>query len=126
MTAIDPTAEQLSALAAADDDAPVVMINLLQFTGAEGVASYERYMAAVQPHLERVGARAVSAGAARQVVIGDGERPWWDAIIVVEYPSIAAFFAMIAHEGYQAIGYLRSDALRRAELIATTPGAISA
>jgi hypothetical protein len=24
-------------------------------------------------------------------VIGDGEKPWWDAIIVVEYPSPAAF-----------------------------------
>ena len=125
MTAIDPTPEQLSALAAAEDDGPVVMINLLQFAGPEGVASYERYMAAVQPHLERVGAQAISAGAARQQVIGDGERPWWDAIIVVQYPSIAAFFAMVAHEGYQAIGYLRTDGLTRAELIATRPGTVT-
>jgi uncharacterized protein (DUF1330 family) len=125
VTAIDPTPEQLSALAAAEDDGPVVMINLLQFAGADGAASYERYAEAVQPHLERVGATALSVGAVRQLVIGEGERPWWDAIIVVQYPSIAAFFAMVAHEGYQAIAYLRSDALARAELIATKPGAIS-
>jgi uncharacterized protein (DUF1330 family) len=124
--AIDPTSEQLSALAAAEDDGPVVMVNLLQFAGGDGAASYERYAEAVQPHLERVGATVLNAGATRQLVIGDGERPWWDAIIVVQYPSIAAFFAMVVHEGYQAIAHLRSDALSRAELIATAPGVIRA
>jgi uncharacterized protein (DUF1330 family) len=124
VTAIDPTPEQLSALAAADDDGPMLMVNLLQFAGAEGSASYERYAEAVQPHLERVGATVLTIGAVRQLVVGDGERPWWDAVIVVQYPSIAAFFAMVAHEGYQAIAYLRGDALTRAELIATRPGAI--
>lgn len=124
MPSVDPTPEQVAALVASQHEGPVQMINLLQFKPGGGVASYERYVAEVQPHLAAVGGRAVSFGAARQVVIGEDERPWWDAILTVEYPSVAAFLQMATSEGYQEIAHHRTDALSRAELIATAPGTL--
>ena len=103
---------------------PVQMINLLEFTPDGGRESYERYVDAVQPHLDAVGGRIVAHSAARQMVIGGGERPWWDAIATVEYPSIAAFIQMVSSAGYQAIAHHRTNALARAELVATAPGTL--
>lgn len=119
--AIDPTPDQVAALLQSRHEGPVHMINLLAFKPDGGAASYERYAAEVQPHLDAVGARAVAFSATRQVVIGDGERPWWDAILTVEYPSIAAFIEMVTSAGYQSIAHHRTNALTRAELIATAP-----
>lgn len=121
MPVVDPTPAQVSALAQSSHAGPVQMINLLQFDPDGGVASYERYMQEVQPHLDAVGGRAVAFGTARHVVIGEDERPWWDAILTVEYPSIPAFLAMVTSPGYQSITHLRTSALTRAELIATAP-----
>ena len=45
------------------------------------------------------------------MVIGEGERPWWDAIVTVEYASLAAFIQMVSSEGYQAIAHHRTNAL---------------
>jgi len=122
MPVVDPTPEQFSALAHCDLQGPVQMINLLQFHEDGGAAQYDRYAQAAQPHLERTGARVVAASTPRVMVIGEGERPWWDAILTVEYPSVAAFLDMVTSEGYQAITHLRTNALTRAELIATAPG----
>jgi hypothetical protein len=74
------------------------MINLLQFRADGGRDNYLRYVQEVAPHLQRVGGTVRYAGAARGVVIGDGEKPWWDAIIVVEYPSPAAFLDMVSND----------------------------
>jgi hypothetical protein len=63
------------------------MINLLQFRADGGHESYLRYTREVVPHLQRGGGTVRYAGAWPSVVVGDSEKPWWDAIIVVEYPS---------------------------------------
>ena len=118
---VDPTPEQVQALTESTHEGPVHMINLLQFKPNGGLASYERYAEEVQPHLDRVGGRVVAMSATRQVVIGAYELPWWDAILTVEYPSIAAFLDMVMSEGYEAIAHHRTNALRQAELIATAP-----
>jgi uncharacterized protein (DUF1330 family) len=54
------------------------------------------------------------------VVIGDGEKPWWDAIIVVEYPSPAAFLDMVSNEEYLKVHEHRAAGLARGDLIATS------
>jgi uncharacterized protein (DUF1330 family) len=100
------------------------MVNLLAFRRPDGAESYRRYAEAVQPHLERVGARAIYLGAQLQMVIGDGERAWWEAALVVEYPSVSAFLEMVADPGYQEIHIHRTNALERAELIMTEPGTL--
>jgi uncharacterized protein (DUF1330 family) len=99
-SSLEPTPEQLEALAARPADAPVVMINLLQFRAEGGRENYLRYTQEVAPHLQRVGRAVRYVGGAPSVVIGDGEKPWWDAIIVVEYPSPAAFLDMVSNQEY--------------------------
>lgn len=125
MSALEPTAEQMAALAARPADQPVVMINLLTFTPDGGFESYARYGEEVVPHLERAGAVVRYAGGAPSQVIGDGEKPWWDAIVVVEYPSPAAFIEMVTNEDYLKIHHFRADGLDRGDLIATSTWAIA-
>jgi uncharacterized protein (DUF1330 family) len=123
--AAEPTPEQLAALAARPAAEPVVMVNLLQFREG-GTDSYLRYAAEVGPHLKRVGGTVRFTGATPLQVIGDGEKPWWDAILVVEYPSPAAFLDMITDPGYREIHAHRADALNRGDLIATSNWSLTA
>jgi uncharacterized protein (DUF1330 family) len=120
MSSLEPTPERFAALAARQADAPVVMINLLQFRAGGGRESYLRYAQEVAPHLQRVGGTVRYAGAAPGVVIGEGEKPWWDATIVVEYPSPAAFLDMVTNEEYLKVHEHRAAGLDRGDLIATS------
>jgi uncharacterized protein (DUF1330 family) len=117
---LEPTPEQMAALAARPAAEPVVMVNLLQFTPDGGRESYARYAQEVAPHLQRVGGTVRYAGGAPMQVIGDDEKPWWDAILVVEYPSPAAFIDMVTNAEYLEIHHYRANALERGDLIATT------
>jgi uncharacterized protein (DUF1330 family) len=117
---LEPTPEQFAALAARPGDAPVVMVNLLKFKQPGGLERYLQYGQGVAPHLERVGGKIRYGGAAPTVVIGDGERPWWDAIVIVEYPSPAAFIEMVTEEDYLKVHEHRAAALERGDLIATS------
>jgi uncharacterized protein (DUF1330 family) len=119
-SSLEPTPEQIAALAARPADAPVVMINLLRFRPNGGRESYVRYTQEVAPHLQRVGGTVRYAGAAPSVVIGEGEKPWWDVIIVVEYPSPAAFLDMVTNKDYLKVHEHRAAALDRGDLIATS------
>jgi len=117
---LEPTPDQIAALAARPADEPVVMINLLQFRADGGRQSYLRYMQEVVPHLQRVGGTVRYAGQAPTFVIGDGEKPWWDAIIVVEYPSPSAFLDMVTNEEYLKVHEHRAGGLDRGDLVATS------
>jgi uncharacterized protein (DUF1330 family) len=119
-SSLEPTPEQLEALAARPADAPVVMINLLQFRAEGGRENYLRYTQEGAPHLQRVGGAVRYVGGAPGVVIGEGEKPWWDAIIVVEYPSPAAFLDMVSNEEYLKVHEYRAAGLDRGDLIATS------
>ena len=117
---LEPTPEQFAALAARPGDAPVVMVNLLKFKQPGGLERYLQYGQEVAPHVERVRGKVRYGGAAPTVVIGEGERPWWDAILVVEYPSPAAFVEMVTDEDYLKAHEHRAAALERGDLIATS------
>jgi uncharacterized protein (DUF1330 family) len=117
---LEPTPEQFAALAARAGDAPVVMVNLLKFKQPGGLERYLQYGQEVAPHLQRVGAKVLYGGAAPAIVIGEGERPWWDAILIVEYPSPAAFIEMVTDEDYLKVHEHRAAALERGDLIATS------
>jgi len=117
---LEPTPDQIAALAARPADEPVVMINLLQFRADGGRQSYLRYMQEVFPHLQRVGGTVRYSGESPTVVIGEGEKPWWDAIIVVEYPSPSAFLDMVTNEEYLKVHEHRAAGLDRGDLIATS------
>jgi uncharacterized protein (DUF1330 family) len=119
-TTLDTTPKQFAALAARPADAPVTMVNLLKFRENGGLESYLRYGQEVAPHLERVGATIRYGGTAPAVIIGDGEKPWWDAILIVEYPSPAAFVDMVTTEEYAKVHEHRAAALDRGDLIGTS------
>ena len=124
-TTLGPTAEQFAALTARPAEAPVVMVNLLKFKTIGGLESYQRYGHEVAPHLERVGATVRYAGTAPAVVIGEGERPWWDAILIVEYPTPQAFIDMVATPEYAKVHEHRAAALERGDLIATSTWSVA-
>jgi uncharacterized protein (DUF1330 family) len=117
---VDTRPTQLAALKALPADAPVVMINLLKFNEGGGRERYLQYGREVAPHLARVGATVRYSGSAPVNVIGDGERPWWDAILVVEYPTPSAFVDMVKDPGYQEVHEHRAAALQQGDLVATS------
>lgn len=117
---LEPTAEQLAALAARPADLPVVMVNLLTFKVDGGRERYLQYAAEVVPHIQRVGATVHFAGNAPTTVIGDGQCPGWDAILIVEYPSPQAFLDMIGDPEYLEVHEHRSAALDHGDLVATS------
>jgi hypothetical protein len=59
-------------------------------------------------------------GTAPAQIIGQDEMPWWDAILVVEYPTPAAFIDMVTNEEYVKVHEHRAAALDRGDLIATS------
>lgn len=118
--AVAPTPEQIAALAARPADEPVVMVNFLKFRADGGRESYVRYVQEAAAHLARVGGTVHYAGNSPAVVIGEGEKPWWDAILVVEYPTPAAFLDMVTNEEFGKVHEYREHALDRGDLIATS------
>ncbi|MGE2816402.1 DUF1330 domain-containing protein [Mycobacterium heidelbergense] len=125
MSSLEPTPEQFAALTARPPDEPVVMVNLLKFKADGGLEHYAQYGREVTPHLERVGATVLYAGGAPAAVIGDGERPWWDAILVVQYPSPQAFIDMVTTQEYAKIHEHRAAGLERGDLIATSAWSVA-
>lgn len=125
MSAIQPTPEQAAALATLPSDQPVIMINLLQFAEDGGEERYAQYGREVAPHLERVGARVIYGGSAPKHVIGEDVTPWWDAILIVEYPTPMAFVQMVTTQEYAQVHEHRDAALVRGDLIATSAWALA-
>ena len=125
MNSLEPTPEQFAALAARPADAPVVMVNLLKFKTPGGLDRYLQYGREVTPHLERVGATVLYAGGGAAVVIGDGQQPWWDAILIVRYPTPQAFIDMVTTHEYAKIHEHRAAGLQRGDLIATSTWSVA-
>ncbi len=125
-TAITPNLDQFQQLAASTDNGPVVMINLLKFrVGDEGdavpgVEEYRRYGDVALEMVEHQGGRLLWAGTGDQVLIGDPEQDW-DAVLLVEYPSRAAFVEMVSSPEYLDAHAHRERALERTIVIACTP-----
>jgi uncharacterized protein (DUF1330 family) len=118
-SAITPNLDQFQALAAAPDQGPVVMLNLLKFKpGSE--ESYLRYGDAARAMIEERGGRLVWSGRAEQVLIGDAAAGW-DAVLLVEYPSRAAFIEMVSSPAYLEAHADREAGLERTIVVACSP-----
>ena len=116
---VDPTADELRRLASTDRDGPFVMLNLLKFPDADRPA-YAEYAQRAAPFLERYGAEVLYAGDCDQALVAPAEHDW-DSVLLVRYPSRAAFLEMIADPGYREITALRSAGLQSAVLQPTIP-----
>ena len=135
MGTVEPSAESLQAfLGGAEDDAPIVMINLLRYReqarypdgfAAEpcsGREAYGRYGAVAVQRIASVGGRLLWMGSVQATVIGPDAEHWDDAVLA-EYPSRKKFIEMVSQPEYLAVAPHRTAALEDSRLIATTPGA---
>ncbi|HAS39584.1 MAG TPA: DUF1330 domain-containing protein [Microscillaceae bacterium] len=120
------TGEQIKKLAQDyPKNTPVVMVNILKFKtktdkGDEsGQAAYMRYSQNVAPLLAKAGGQVLWSGQVNTTIIGDTEdQP--DMILVVEYPSIQNFLAMVTSPEYQAVKEDREIALEYGGLLASS------
>lgn len=113
-TFISPSPENIAALRELDLDGPVVMVNMLRFRPDGGEAEYRRYGAAAMPFLQEAGATIRYFGEGRATVIGADE---WDEVVLVEYPSLRAFFEMTGNPDYPSD--IRAGALSDSRLYCT-------
>jgi uncharacterized protein (DUF1330 family) len=128
---IDPTKEQFGAMMKLDEDGPIWMLNLIRLRkkakyedrrAATGAEAYTAYGRESEPTFKKVGGKIVWSGAPRLVVIGsDDER--WDLCFVAEYPSAAAFGAMVKDPAYQSVVFHRQAAVKDSRLLRLKPGA---
>lgn len=98
MVAFSPAA--FEAFLAGDEDTPVVMLNLLRLAPEGGRERYLEYLGMARPILARFGARILFGGDALGVLT-TGDAQDWDAVVLVHYPSRAAFKAMVDDADYQ-------------------------
>ena len=121
-----------AALAALPPDRPIVMLNLLRFreraaygeghseAPCSGQEAYRRYSRVAIKTIASVGGNvSFGADATAPVIAPAGER--WDQVILVRYPSVAAFLRMMALPEYQAAVHHRMAALEDSRLIPTLP-----
>ena len=118
-TPITPNLDQFQALMASPDEGPVVMLNLLKFKEGEA-ESYMRYGDSALAMVAERGGRVVWSGQAQQVLIGDPAADW-DVVVLVEYPSRAAFIEMVSSPEYLAAHADREAGLERTVVLACTP-----
>jgi uncharacterized protein (DUF1330 family) len=117
-TGIAPTADQAAELAAGTVEGPIVMVNLLKFSGEP--QEYGRYQEAVTPLLAKAGAELVWIGLPQHLVIGDPDADAWDAVALVRYPSRQAFLDMVSSPDYLAASGHRDRGLADTVLICCT------
>lgn len=115
---VDPTPDSFGAFMKEDAGKPIYMLNLLRYRLDGGRERYAEYGAAAGRFLAGVGGEVVYAGDCSTLVVGpDGHN--WDAVLVVRYPSRAAFAEMVANPEYQQVTHIRTEALEDAVLQAT-------
>lgn len=98
MVAFSP--DVFEAFLAEDDETPVVMLNLLNFTADGGRERYSEYLRMARPILARFGAEILFGGEGLPVLT-TGEAQAWDAVVLVQYPRRSTFKAMVDDPEYQ-------------------------
>ena len=127
---VDPTKETFAAFRANDRAGPIHMLNLVRLrdraaypegreaTGAEAYAAYARES---EPVFAGLGGKVVWRGKFELMLIGpEAER--WDLCFIAEYPSVAAFVAMIRDPVYREAVKHRQAAVADSRLIRLKPG----
>ena len=128
---IDPTGDDLKRIVATvAADTPVTMLNLLHFRDqaaypatddaepCSGRDAYARYSRQALAHVRAVGGEPVVIAEVLGRFIGPDNEDW-DEMLLVRYPSLSAFLAMIGNPDYQAATIHRTAALADARLIVT-------
>ncbi len=128
---IDPTKESFAAFRAADREGPIHMLNLVRLReqaaypdgrAASGAEAYAAYGRESLPVFSRLGGAILWSGTFEFMLIGPpGEH--WDRCFIAQYPSVAAFVAMIRDPVYRQAVRHRQAAVEDSRLIRLAPGA---
>lgn len=127
---LGPDAAGVEALFAADLERPVVMVNFLRHheiaayaeahaAPISGAAAYARYGRNTMPLIGRIGGRIRWAGTRVRAVAENSEAPWHQ-IVLVQYPSRAAFIGMLHSDVYRRGTPHRDAGLEATELVPCT------
>ena len=131
---IDPLREQFDAFKALPRDTPIQMLNLVRLNtvaaypeghpnhgkGMSGLEAYRAYGRTSAEVFKRVGGRQIWVGRPEGVVTGPADERW-DLAFIAEYPSAAAFLAMVTDPGYREHVKHRQAAVEDSRLIRLAP-----
>jgi uncharacterized protein (DUF1330 family) len=129
VTHIDPTRERFGRFRALADSGPIHMLNLVRLRDraaypdareASGAAAYAAYGRESGPVFRALGGRIVWSGDFRLMLIGPEEERW-DRCFIAEYPSAAAFVAMVKDPVYREAVKHRQAAVEDSRLIRLQP-----
>jgi len=81
-----------------------------------GEEAYDLYSSVVVPLLGSVGATPILIGKGGSLLIGP-EDARWDRVLIVEYPSVAAFVGFVQSPEYQAVSGHRTAAIADSRLL---------
>ena len=86
------------------------MVNLLRLRNR---AAYRRYSELAMPLIKARGGTVLWAGNGEAVAFGDAQADKWDYVVLVRYPSRAAFLDMMQSKEYAAANVHREQAIDR-------------
>ena len=132
MPAFQPTADQFRAFRDDPYDGPIAQVNLLKFrvksqygedepehgVDEPGSVAYRRYVDAFQVAADEAGATCLLFGETERYFIGQGD---WDAVLIMHFPSRAAFIQTLNHPDYREMHRHRDAGLLCQELLTTRP-----
>jgi len=131
---IDPTRPQFDAFKALPRDQPIQMLNLVRLKaladypsghpnhgrGLSGLDAYRAYGRETAALFQSLGGRQIWAGKPEVVVTGPAEERW-DLAFIAEYPTAAAFLAMVTDPHYREWVKHRQAAVEDSRLIRLSP-----
>ncbi len=129
MKTIDPIPGKIKELLqTVDENAPIVMVNLLKFkeqaqydegsahSACSGEQAYQRYTDVAFDKIKQAGGSVSFVSTPIGTLIGPEDENW-DKVILVKYPSFRAFLTMIMADEYQAASVHRTASMDNARLI---------
>ena len=104
-------------IASLPEAGPVVMVNMLRLRDR---AAYQRYSELTMPLIKARGGTVLWAGNGEAVAFGDPAADRWDYVVLVRYPSRAAFLDMIGSPEYAAANVHREQAVAQHVILASS------
>ena len=108
------------------DTGPVVMVNMVRLCEhvgegwGSGWDAYLSYSRATMPLIKARGGTVLWAGRPEAVAFGVPDANRWDYIVLVQYPSHAAFLDMMDSAEYKAANEMRETGVEQHLIIAAT------
>ena len=98
------------------DAGPVVMVNMLRLRDR---AAYRRYSELTMPLIKARGGTVLWAGDGEAVAFGDAKADHWDYVVLVRYPTRAAFLDMMRSPEYAEANAHREQGVSKHVILAS-------